>query len=153
MPTPRSRSPPGGVELIVIGAAMLVSEDLIAGTSVYRYFFSGHLSGDLVITFIEGSWQSTDGIAVRRRHPHRRRHRPNPSLTWATIGPRTWVGVRLTPTAGAQVNVATLGAERPHLLGRRHASALVRLGAQYADGLARYSVHPRRRHSAPAPSR
>ena len=47
---------------------------LLVGGSTYRYFFTGHASGALVVSFIDGSWANTGGI--RGARSRRRSDRP-----------------------------------------------------------------------------
>ncbi len=109
---------------------------LVSG-STYRYFFSGHLSGALTITFVDGSWRNVEGTAFATAS-HAGAATAESNLTEAAILPRTWFGVRLTPTAGAQVDVTSLGANDLTFSGGG-TQALIFSSVQYAGGLAIYS--------------
>ncbi|HEX5858381.1 MAG TPA: hypothetical protein VFY91_09765, partial [Microbacterium sp.] len=121
------------VALDVIGAAMRLG----ATSSTFRYYFSGHLAGDLQITFIDGSWLNAEGTPFSAA-AHAGAATAETDLSYGKIGPRTWVGVRLTPTAGAQVDVSTLGSNDLSFSGGG-TEALSYVGVQFADGIARYS--------------
>ena len=109
-PTPRSPITAGGTTRHRAGRPMLVS-----GTT-YRYFFTGHLTGGLVVTFIDGSWANTGGSpGARSRRPSAApcTRRPTcrasrPTSPRRPRGPRTWVDVAAHPGARHQVDAASI---------------------------------------------
>jgi len=85
-----------GETIVVDGAAVL-----IAATGKYRYFFTGHKSGNtLGITFIAQSWEDVTGTKVTDTTTA---HADLPAA-----GGQTYVDVTLTPTTGAQVDLTTV---------------------------------------------
>ena len=98
-----------GVELEVLGSALLVS-----GTT-YRYFFTGHATGALTITFIDGSWRNLNGIAWSSQaqtvdgESYAASADPTAvgAVDAATVVPRTWFDVTFT-TPGSTVDAVSI---------------------------------------------
>ena len=100
----------GGTTLTVQGTPLLVSG------STYRYFFTGHATGALVVAFIDGSWANTGGVAWSSQSQtiggvvYAASLAPSveADVTEATTKPRTWLDVTFTPVPGTTVDAASI---------------------------------------------
>ncbi len=100
----------GGKALTVLGTPLLVSG------STYRYFFTGHASGALVVTFIDGSWANTGGIAWSSQaqtiggvvFAASLAPSVEANVSEAATSPRTWFDVTFTPVPGTTVDAASI---------------------------------------------
>ncbi|HSF98182.1 MAG TPA: hypothetical protein VLA55_05785, partial [Ornithinibacter sp.] len=101
-----------GATLAVLGRPVLVD----AATSRYRFFFTGHTDGNLVVTFVDDGWTNLFGTRWSSRSRVVDSVTVGPfaaptveaDVSAGTVTPRTWFDVVFTPVPGATLDVASI---------------------------------------------
>ena len=101
-----------GATLTVLGRPVLVD----AATSRYRFFFTGHTDGNLVVTFVDDGWTNLFGTRWSSQSRVVDSVTVGPfaaptveaDVSAGTVTPRTWFDVVFTPVPGATLDVASI---------------------------------------------
>src|SRR4051794_1362516 len=115
-----------GLTLTVDGTPILVN----AATGTYRYFFTGHTSGSLIIAYVANGWANTAGTQWTSALSSAVSHEDVSNVQ--ALLDRTWLDVVYKPVAGTKVDPLTVTGNEITLTGAG-AEALTSNGVVQVD--------------------